>query len=535
VKGRSFAPFLAQHQKLMTRLTNLPATRAAIAAVLLVFCYAGLLTTLFEVWMNNSRYSYGIAVPLISGYVIWTRWPQFKSAVSAPDYRMGVPLVLVAMLMLVVGRVGALMALEGLSLIVAVTGTVALLAGRSGLRAVWFPVAYLVLMLPIWDHAINLFQGPSQEFAASMATHLLRLSGLAAFQQGTTITLATVTLEVMPECSGINQLIALSTMALPAAYLWIQTRTRQAALLAIAVVVGYVSNGLRVALLGWLTVAGVNVKDGHSFLHLAPGFLTAAIAYGILGISFSWLARRSKGSAETQAIDAVPATRAQAEYRPMLEVAVAVIVLAAGTLQLVGSPVTEVRTQALSLLPSEIAGWSLESSDATAAAHFPGFDVDLLHVYENATSQLRFPSVDEEILRTYRNAAGRRVQVYVGYYGQQRDGKELAGDLSQSLQRRSSPVDLAVGSERFALKQVVQQTDTRQRGVVFWYYVNGRVVSNIYLAKGYTLLDAFTRRRTNGAAVIIAWDALNGLDSAREDAIAFAQQLLPLLRDKLPS
>jgi EpsI family protein len=299
--------------------------------------------------------------------------------------------------------------------------------------------------------------------------------------------------------------------------------------------VGYVSNGLRVALLGWLTVAGVNVKDGHSLLHLAPGFLTAAIAYGILGISFSWLARPSKGRPGTRRIEAVAPTPAQTTGRPMLEAALAVVVFVAGTAQLVGSPITEVRAQALGLVPIEVDGWTLEPTDAGAAAHFPGFDVDLLHVYENASGQLRFPAVDEEILHTYRNAAGHRVQVYVAYYGRQMDGKELAGDLSVGLQRRSSSVHLTAGSERFSLKQVVQQTDTRQRGVVFWYYVNGRVVSNIYLAKGYTLLDAFTRRRTNGAAVIIAWDALNGLDSAREDAIAFAQQLLPLLRDKLPS
>jgi hypothetical protein len=71
--------------------------------------------------------------------------------------------------------------------------------------------------------------------------------------------------------------------------------------------------------------------------------------------------------------------------------------------------------------------------------------------------------------------------------------------------------------------------------VVFWYDVNGRVVPDVYRVKGYTLWDAFTRRRTNGAVVMIAWDAHNGLESARQDAVEFAQALLPVLRQHLPS
>jgi hypothetical protein len=64
-----------------------------------------------------------------------------------------------------------------------------------------------------------------------------------------------------------------------------------------------------------------------------------------------------------------------------------------------------------------------------------------------------------------------------------------------------------------------------------------RVISNMYVAKGYTIWDAMTRARTNGAVVMIAWHsgARSTPHQARRNAIAFASGLLPHLRALLPS
>jgi hypothetical protein len=76
-----------------------------------------------------------------------------------------------------------------------------------------------------------------------------------------------------------------------------------------------------------------------------------------------------------------------------------------------------------------------------------------------------------------------------------------------------------------------------RRGLLFWYDMNGRIVSDIYRLKSYTIWDAVTRRRTNGAIVMIAWDGPAGAKSeaSRERAIGFAQALVPVLRRHLPS
>ena len=72
--------------------------------------------------------------------------------------------------------------------------------------------------------------------------------------------------------------------------------------------------------------------------------------------------------------------------------------------------------------------------------------------------------------------------------------------------------------------------------MLFWYDINGRIVPDLYRLKTYTIWDAMTRRRTNGAVVIIAWQGAAGTESeiARARAIEFAQTLIPMLRQHLP-
>ena len=76
-----------------------------------------------------------------------------------------------------------------------------------------------------------------------------------------------------------------------------------------------------------------------------------------------------------------------------------------------------------------------------------------------------------------------------------------------------------------------------RRGVLYWYDVNGRVVSNIYRVKKYMAFDALTRRRSNGAVVMIEWGGADGIDpdASRRKAVAFAQSILPLLPNFIPS
>jgi EpsI family protein len=190
-------------------------------------------------------------------------------------------------------------------------------------------------------------------------------------------------------------------------------------------------------------------------------------------------------------------------------------------------------------LENRIGQWTTGISLRSSAASFPGIDDDLVDVgqYPSATGQRRFSVVDDELVRAYRSSSGAQVQLYIGYYYRQHQGKELAGETSAALAAAASQFLLKTDSGTLELNEIVREKAGTRHGLIFWYDINGRIVSNMYQAKRYTIWDAVTRRRTNGAVVMIAWEGPAGVESeaAREQAIEFARALIPLLRQYLPS
>ncbi len=191
---------------------------------------------------------------------------------------------------------------------------------------------------------------------------------------------------------------------------------------------------------------------------------------------------------------------------------------------------------ALHSLPGRIGDWTIDTLPQPAAVRFPALDNELLHAYPNASGDHRFTAVDDDLVRVYRSASGERVRLYIGYYREQQQGKELTGDVSHALRAAASPLELTLDSETIEINQVVPEARI-QRGLIFWYDLNGRIVADMYLVKAYTVWDALTRRRTNGAVIMVAWEypAAVELDASRLKAIGFVRELVPLLRRHMPS
>jgi EpsI family protein len=521
-------------------LINRPQLRIVVIAAAVAFCYLDVIAALVKQWAGSPFYSYGFAVPVISVYLVWTKWPELQSARIAPDYMFGGSLVLLGMAMLSLGRLGAVISLQGISLVVTIVGLVLVAGGRDVLRLVQFPIGFLILMLPIWEVLTVRIEEPSQRLSATVATFLLHSGGVPALQQGTSIVLSSATLDVMAECSGLNQLFALLTTTLPAGYLWLQTWVGRLTLVTLAVVLGFVSNGLRIAVLGWLTIRGVAVSDPHSAMHLAPGFLSVGVVYVVLGACLSLLARgestrRGRVSPTTDPSQIDDKSSGSVHRRLWADFALLGVIILMGGAQFMPSAMDTAPRNELGTIPTQLSDWTLESTVKPGGSRFAGFDQNLMRTYPNPTGERRFVGVDEEFLRTYRNAAGGRLQLYVGYYRRQEDGKELTGEASSALQKAASPVSVVNGSATIAVSEIVERRDAGERGVVFWYDVNSRVLSNIYTAKMYTLWDILTRRRSNGAVVMLAWDSTSGGESSRQQALAFAEVLLPVLRSHFPS
>jgi EpsI family protein len=395
-----------------------------------------------------------------------------------------------------------------------------LLFGREVFACVRFPLGYLLLGIPIWDHAINRLQPLSQILSAQIAGGLLQTIGIPVLRDGTKLVLPTVVLEVMGECSGVNQLLAVVAMALPAGYLLLKGAGRRISLIVLAVVTAYVSNGARIALVGFLAHRG-----------LSNGYLAL---FGCLS-----LLAKSERTKHDRAASTSPPPRSMASRirHPRLEIATSIVMLSMGAFQVLLQP-TDIRLRNdLRAFPRRIDDWTLDAAPQPSTVRFPAIDDEFIHAYPGPTGERHFDAVDDELVRAYRNSRGELVRLYVGYHRSQREGKELAGEISSALGAVAMPIKVDSGSGTVELSQVLKDTSRSRRGLLYWYDLNGRVTSNMYVAKGLMVWDAVTRHRTNAAVIMIAWESRELADAEIEQrrAVAFARAILPLLPHFIPS
>ena len=194
-----------------------------------------------------------------------------------------------------------------------------------------------------------------------------------------------------------------------------------------------------------------------------------------------------------------------------LEAGTLMAVVFVGILPFLLRPASVRLDDALHALPGRIGDWTMDAFPQPAAVRFPALENELLRAYPTASGDHRFTAVDDNLVRVYRSASGERVRLYIGYYREQQQGKELSGDASHALRAAASPLEVTLDSGTIAINQVVPEARI-QRGLIFWYDLNGRIVADMYLAKAYTVWDALTRRRTNGAVIMVAWEYPAGVE-----------------------
>ena len=160
--------------------------------------------------------------------------------------------------------------------------------GASAFRAGLFPLLFLLLMVPLPGFLLDRFIAWLQVGSADVAEWIFNVSGTPVLRQGMFFALPQVTIEVAKECSGIRSTQALLITCLLAGHLFLRTNWRRTVLLAAAVPVLVIKNGVRIATLTLLAVhVDPSFLTGH--LHHDGGFVFFTLGMLILLPLFWWL------------------------------------------------------------------------------------------------------------------------------------------------------------------------------------------------------------------------------------------------------
>ena len=242
--------------------------------------YRPVVASLWREWWTNPDYSHAFLVVPIAAYFAWRRRVDLERAQQSPSAA-GLVVVILSLSLLIVGTLGAELFLTRMSLVAFAVGALAFLFGWRHVRLLLFPLALLLLTIPIPAIVISRFTLSLQLIASQMAEGILGTLRIPVLRQGNVLVLPNATLQVAEACSGIRSLIALVTLALVVAHVSRARLTTRALIVASAIPIAVVVNGLRVAAsaiaASWYGAAAV---DGA--VHELMGGLMFLVALGLM-------------------------------------------------------------------------------------------------------------------------------------------------------------------------------------------------------------------------------------------------------------
>jgi len=219
-----------------------------------------------EPWTMD-EYAHG---PLILAVVLWLVWRKrnaLANVASTPSPRTGGILLLLGLMLYVIGRSQDILIFEVGSQIPVLTGIILILIGGMAARILWFPVLFLVFLVPLPGVFIDALTGPLKQQVSIIVDELLYRAGYPIARDGVVLTIGSYQMLIADACSGLNSMFSLSALGLLYIYLRGHAGWLRNGLLVISILpVAFIANIGRVSGLVLITYY-LGDEAGQGFLH----------------------------------------------------------------------------------------------------------------------------------------------------------------------------------------------------------------------------------------------------------------------------
>lgn len=249
---------------------------ATITAVL-VLLYAPVMRMLVFDWFHLDDFSHGALIPLISLYFVYERRKQII-ALTPSGTRVGMAWLVLGLLLLLFGRLAVEWFTMEVSLLIVIAGIVLYLLGTEMFKTVFFPLAFLIFMIPLPSLILQKITFPMQLFASRVATASIDMFGIPVLREGNIIRLANTYLEVAEACSGIRSLISLLALSVVFAYFTQRQMWKRGLLVLSTFPIAIIANAVRVSVTAILTqYYGPSAAEG--FFHGFSGWVLFVVTF----------------------------------------------------------------------------------------------------------------------------------------------------------------------------------------------------------------------------------------------------------------
>jgi exosortase C (VPDSG-CTERM-specific) len=257
----------------------------ALKTAILALCFIVPLFELIRFAATSDLYSYILLIPFISVYLIRLKW-QTLPGNSEPATMLGGIFMAAGLVSVVaywifrprlLGAPGNYLAVTTICFLLFFFGVCCLSFGKQLLRALAFPLGFLIFITPIPEAAIFKIDSFLQAGSAIIASVFFQITGTPFLRSGLGFQLPDISIEIAPECSGIHSTLVLFITSFVAAYFFLRTPWKRALLILLVIPLGILRNGFRVFVIGQLCIH-IGPQMINSYIHRKGGPIFFALS-----------------------------------------------------------------------------------------------------------------------------------------------------------------------------------------------------------------------------------------------------------------
>ena len=248
----------------------------------LIVLYLPSLIDLFRGIWSTDQQAHGPIVLVIACWLIYRKWPEMwrVSEGQSTTAAVGWPIFIFGLILYIIGRSQEILIFEIGSVIWLLAGILLLLRGSAALKAQWFPLFFMLFMIPLPGAVVDAVTMPMKMAVSYVAENILFWADYPIARTGVILQIGQYKLLVADACAGLHTLFTLEALGL--LYLNIirhDSLVRNVTLAILIVPISFTANVIRVIVLTLITYH-FGDEAGQGFLHGFAGmvlFLSALL------------------------------------------------------------------------------------------------------------------------------------------------------------------------------------------------------------------------------------------------------------------
>jgi exosortase B len=249
------------------------------AIIGLVILYTPTYFALSSIVWSSQDQAHGPIVLLVILYLFWQRRDQFQfDAQAKPSTLLGYMCIVLGLICYSIGRSQDILLLDVGSQIPVIAGLMLLVRGFNMLKAMWFPLFFIIFMIPLPGALLDAVTMPMKLAVSTVAESVLHWFGYHIGRAGVVLQIKQYQLLVADACAGMHTLISLEALGLLYLSLFKHDSVFRNVTLAILIIpISFTANVIRVLVITLVTYY-FGDDAGQGFIHGFAGMVLFLVA-----------------------------------------------------------------------------------------------------------------------------------------------------------------------------------------------------------------------------------------------------------------